>query len=242
MHQKLLLTSSYKLTRRVYGKIGTKLTALISLFVLGLLTPTASLAGGSEAIELPGFEKLDLMWPAIWIVFACAVIGLLFGAKWYFAIMKEDPGSRGMVEVSRAVQEGAWAYLKRQIKTMIWFVIIIAIGLIFMYKPLDAFNPGGKIDAVGWAGIPVYVGVGIAFVLGVAASYCAGLVGMMMAVRANVRVANAALSSCNCRLMSVRRVFSVLYVPRTINEGSNRIWIRWMSCCTVYENRWRNLH
>lgn len=195
MHQKQLLTLGHGLTRRVYGKLGAKLAAVIAMFVLVLLTPTASLAGGSEAIELPSFEQLNLMWPAIWIVFACAIIGLLFGAKWYFAIMKEDPGSRGMVEVSRAVQEGAWAYLKRQIKTMIWFVIIIAIGLIFMYRPLDAFNPGGKINAVGWAGIPVYVGVGIAFVLGVAASYGAGLVGMMMAVRANVRVANAALSS-----------------------------------------------
>jgi K(+)-stimulated pyrophosphate-energized sodium pump len=149
----------------------------------------------SEAIELPEFHRLDIMWPAVWVVFACALIGLFFGAIWFANIMRQDPGSKGMVQVSKAVQEGAWAYLKRQIATMIWFVIIIAIGLIFLYKPLDAFNPGGEINAVGVWGIPVYVGVAIAFVMGVAASYLAGLVGMMMAVRANVRVANAALSS-----------------------------------------------
>jgi len=143
----------------------------------------------SEAIELPDFDQLDMMWPAIWIVFVCAIFGLLFGAKWYSAIMKEDPGSKGMVAVSQAVQEGALAYLKRQIKTMIWFVIIIAIGLLFLYKDVEGFG--------SYPGImmPVYVGVSLAFILGVAASYIAGYVGMMMAVRANVRVANAAMSS-----------------------------------------------
>jgi K(+)-stimulated pyrophosphate-energized sodium pump len=164
-----------------------RLAALAALFVLGIVLPAA--AHAAEAIELPKFEELDLVWPAVWIVFFCAVLGLIFGAKWYTAIMKEDPGSRGMVEVSRAVQEGAWAYLKKQISTMIVFVIVIAVGLIFLYKGLPEFQ------YVGAFGIPVYVGVAIAFVLGVAASYGAGLVGMMMAVRANVRVANAALSS-----------------------------------------------
>lgn len=152
-----------------------------------VIFPGVSWAG--EAIELPGFDNLDLMWPAIYIVFASAIVGLLFGAKWFRSIMKEDPGSKGMVEVSRAVQEGAWAYLVRQIAMMKWFVIIIAIGLFFMYRPLEDFK------AVGAFGIPVYLGVSLAFVLGVAASYLAGLIGMMMAVRANVRVANAALTS-----------------------------------------------
>ena len=98
-----------------------RLAALAALFVLGIVLPAA--AHAAEAIELPKFEELDLVWPAVWIVFFCAVLGLIFGAKWYTAIMKEDPGSRGMVEVSRAVQEGAWAYLKKQISTMIVFVM-----------------------------------------------------------------------------------------------------------------------
>jgi len=171
----------------------TKSRAL-AFSVLGLLALSSS-THASEAIELPEFHRLDIMWPAVWVVFVCALIGLFFGAIWFVTIMRQDPGTKGMVQVSKAVQEGAWAYLKRQMATMIWFVIIIAIGLIFLYRPLDAFNPGGEINAVGVWGIPVYVGVAIAFVMGVAASYLAGLVGMMMAVRANVRVANAALSS-----------------------------------------------
>jgi K(+)-stimulated pyrophosphate-energized sodium pump len=176
---------------------------LFGLAIMGLLltlAPTAARAG--EAIELPKFDMLPMMWKSIWIVFGCAIVGLLFGAKWFSAIMKEDPGSRGMVEVSRAVQEGASAYLKKQISTMIWFVIIIAIGLFFMYKNVHGFgvtwtdasgaSQGGE---SGVWGIPVYAGVPFAFVLGVFASYAAGLIGMYMAVRANVRVANAALTS-----------------------------------------------
>ncbi|MDH7482047.1 MAG: sodium-translocating pyrophosphatase [Armatimonadota bacterium] len=168
-------------------KMLRKLSLLAVLVLVGL--SLSIVAQAAEAIELPEFNELELVWPSVWAVFICAIIGLLFGAWWFAAIMRESPGSQGMIAVSRAVQEGAWAYLKRQIKTMIWFVIIIAIGLIFLYKGLPEFQYKGA------GGIPVYVGVGIAFIMGVAASYLAGLVGMMMAVRANVRVANAALSS-----------------------------------------------
>jgi len=170
-------------TGKLFGKISLPVMTIAGIIAL---TTTAS---ASEAIELPQFNALDITWTSVWIVFFCAIIGLLFGAMWFRAIMKESPGSQGMISVSAAVQEGAWAYLKRQIKTMIWFVIAIAIGLVFLYKPLPEFQYRGA------GGIPVYLGVAIAFVMGVAASYIAGLVGMMMAVRANVRAANAALSS-----------------------------------------------
>ena len=161
---------------------------MLAVMMLGMLTVSGA-AHASEAIELPEFGQLDIMWPSVYIVFVCAIIGLLFGAMWFREIMKVSPGSKGMVSVSLAVQEGAMAYLKKQIATMVWFVIIIAAGLIFLYKGLPEFQYKGAF------GIPVYVGVALAFVLGVAASYTAGLVGMMMAVRANARVANAALSS-----------------------------------------------
>ncbi len=181
--------------RRLYMVIGLGALALIA---------TPGISWASEAIELPKFEQLDIMWPSVLAVFICALIGLVFGGMWFRAIMKESSGSRGMIGVSQAVQEGAMAYLKRQIKTMIWFVIVIAIGLIFMYRNVHGFGvtwtdaagktQGGEVDRI-FNAIPIYVGVSIAFILGVAASYIAGYVGMMMAVRANVRVANAALSS-----------------------------------------------
>ncbi len=167
-----------------------RLMTIVGLSAL-VLVAFPGFARASEAIDLPKFEELDIMWPSILAVFICALIALAFGGMWFRAIMRENPGSKGMVSVSKAVQEGAMAYLKRQVKTMIWFVIVITIGLIYLYKPLDEFQQLDRLFGV----IPVYVGVGVAFVLGVAASYLAGYVGMMMAVRANARVANAALTS-----------------------------------------------
>jgi K(+)-stimulated pyrophosphate-energized sodium pump len=125
-----------------------------------------------------------------------------------------------MVEVSRAVQEGAWAYLTRQIKTMSVFVVIIAIGLIFLYRPLPEFQ------ARGAGGVPVYIGIALAFVLGVAASYGAGLIGMMMAVRANARVANAALSSFKRALYIAFRAGGV--------SGMATVGLGLMGACLVF--------
>ena len=184
------------------NKVSKLFFAIAAMGLLAAVLPSAAFAG--EAITLPNFDDLAIMWPAVYIVLGCAIIGLLFGLMWFRAISKEDPGSRGMVEVSNAVQEGALAYLKKQISTMIWFVVIIAIGLIFLYKNVHGFGmtwldesgvkQGGEVDRI-FNAIPLYIGVAIAFVLGVAASYLAGFIGMMMAVRANVRVANAALHS-----------------------------------------------
>jgi len=69
---------------------------------------------------------------------------------------------------------------------MIWFVIAITIGLFLMYR-----NVFGTEEALRY--IPL--GISIAFLMGVFASYGAGYVGMWLAVKANHRTANAALQS-----------------------------------------------
>ncbi|MDO8684079.1 MAG: sodium-translocating pyrophosphatase [Armatimonadota bacterium] len=162
------------------------LLAPASVAAVWALSSTPALAG--EAIDLPSFNELSLVRPAIWIVFFSAIFGLLVGGMWLKAILKEDPGSQGMRSVAAAIQDGALAYLKKQVKTMSVFVAIVFVGLVLLYKGIPEFQ-------VTKSGIPIYLGVGVAFILGVAASYIAGFVGMMMAVRANVRTANAALTS-----------------------------------------------
>ena len=74
------------------------------------------------------------------------------------------------------------AYLGRQVRTMIWFVILITIGLYLMYQSLPDQYPH-----------PLPIGVAVAFLMGVMASHGAGYVGMWLAVKANLRAANAAL-------------------------------------------------
>lgn len=144
--------------------------------------------GGGEAIQLPFGPKA---WLPLFIVLISAFVALGFGAYWWQKTISQNPGSERMQGVASAVQEGAMAYLARQVKTMIPLVIVIGLGLFFLYqhqyKFMEEQHPGisTKLGA----------GVAIAFLLGVTASYLAGYVGMGVAVRGNVRVANAALRS-----------------------------------------------
>src|SRR5437773_661493 len=75
------------------------------------------------------------------------------------------------------------AYLRRQLRTMLPFIVVVTAGLYLLYAPIYAQHP---VLAVGVAG---------AFLLGCFASYGAGFVGMTSAVHGNVRVANAARRS-----------------------------------------------
>jgi len=147
-----------------------------------LFSAVSSLAFAAEAdVVLPEFERSD--WTLVYIVLASAFVALFYG--WYLArkTTAHDPGSQAMQDVSAAIQQGAMAYLGQQVRTMVWFVAVIAIGLFFFYRGAPGMTP------------TLAAGISVAFLMGVAASYGAGYVGMGLAVRANTRVAAAALKS-----------------------------------------------
>jgi K(+)-stimulated pyrophosphate-energized sodium pump len=157
----------------------------ILLALSSLLLPLAAAPAfaGGEAVPLPSMGTTELT--LLYAVLASAVIALLYGGCMVKKVMRESPGSAAMQEVSAAIQDGAMAYLGRQFRTMILFVILVTGVLYFLYRgiytaPDEQFLP---------------IGIAVAFLMGVFASYGAGYVGMGLAVRANVRVANAALSS-----------------------------------------------
>ena len=135
----------------------------------------------SEAsIVLPPFGAQE--WGILWFVLVSAFVALGYGAFQAARVIRADPGSQEMQTVAAAIQEGAFAYLRRQIKTMIWFVLAITVALFFMYRGI-------------YGGLELPVGVAAAFFMGVWASYGAGYVGMGLAVKGNVRTAAAALRS-----------------------------------------------
>ncbi len=148
---------------------------------LGSLGLLSSRIGAAEAVQLPSFQQGDIV--VLLIVLGISLLAIAYGAYLVVSVLKEDSGTEAMRQVSQAVREGAFAYLRRQFKTMIWFVIVIALVLLIGYSRLPEY------------GFSLALGTAFAFVLGVAASYSAGYVGMSMAVQANVRVANAALKS-----------------------------------------------
>ncbi|MGC8843520.1 MAG: sodium/proton-translocating pyrophosphatase, partial [bacterium] len=119
----------------------------------------------------------------LYVVLASAIVALLYGAYLRAKVLREEEGPEEMVRVASAIQEGAKAYLSRQFKALIIFIIVITIGLFFVYRPVYPDN------------IFIPIGISLAFLLGSLASFSAGYVGMTLAVRGNVRVANAALQS-----------------------------------------------
>jgi len=116
-------------------------------------------------------------------VLVAALIGLAYGGFLVWKVLKADAGTDAMQKVASAIYKGAIAYLNRQLMTMLTFIIPLAIGLYFMYRPTFPDKPH----------IPVWIS--IAFLMGWAASYGAGRLGMWLAVRGNLRVAAAALKS-----------------------------------------------
>ncbi|MCZ6636533.1 MAG: sodium-translocating pyrophosphatase [bacterium] len=131
-------------------------------------------------IVLPPLGQTE--WTLLWAVLASAFVAMGYG--WYLVrrVLAEDPGTKKMQEIARAIEEGAMAYLGRQVRTMIWFVVLMAAGLFLMYYSVPEQYPH-----------PLPIGVAVAFLMGVMASYGAGYVGMWLAVKANLRTANAAL-------------------------------------------------
>ena len=161
---------------------------------------TTCFAGEGE-IVLPPIKGGELV--ILLVVLASAIFSVGFG--WWLRTQTTalSPGNAAMQEVGGAIQQGAYAYLKRQIATMIWLVIALTVGLYFMYKPVYADDPS------------LSLGIALSFFLGVAASYCAGLAGMDMAVKGNMRTANQALTSfkgaleCAFRAGAVSGMFTV---------------------------------
>jgi len=135
----------------------------------------------SEAnIVLPALSSGQVM--ILWLVLISAVVGLGYGLMLVRTVLRANPGPKSMTDVSDAVEQGAMAYLRRQVGTMIFFVAIIFIALFLMYRSV-------------YHDLWLSLGIAVAFLMGVSASYGAGFVGMWLAVKGNVRCANAALSS-----------------------------------------------
>src|SRR5919106_1109805 len=123
--------------------------------------------GGYQDFTLGGAE-----W--FWLVFAAttALVALAVGLQLMRGVLAADQGTPKMIEIAKAIQEGALAYLKRQMRTIA--VITIPVGVIVFITSVSVVKPDG------------------ATALSFVQSGMTGFIGMSLAVRGNVRTAAAA--------------------------------------------------
>ena len=119
------------------------------------------------------FLALDILKSGVTLSMVCAVLGLVFAFLLIKAVIRLSAGNDRMRQIAGAVEEGAKAYLKRQVVTISAIAAVIFI-LLFIFRD--------KFTAVG-------------FLIGAFCSLAAGYIGMRIAVLANTRTAQAANQS-----------------------------------------------
>jgi len=115
----------------------------------------------------------------IYLPLILAVVGLVYmfiRASW---VRKQAPGSERMQEISKAIKEGALAFLNAEYRLLFIFVIIASVAL---------FGISVAVETTSWMIVP-------AFVFGAFFSALAGNIGMRIATDANARTAEAAKTS-----------------------------------------------
>ena len=111
----------------------------------------------------------------VYVILGISLAALAIAYALRAQVLAQDEGTAKMQEIAAAVQEGAAAYLARQFKTLSVFVAIVFVLL---------FALPGETD--------IKIGRSIFFLVGAGFSALVGYNGMWLAVRANVRVAEAA--------------------------------------------------
>ncbi len=111
----------------------------------------------------------------VYVILGISLLALAVAYALRAQVLAQGVGTAKMQEIAEAVQEGAAAYLSRQFKTLSVFVAIVFVLL---------FALPGETE--------IRVGRSIFFLVGAGFSALVGYNGMWLAVRANVRVAEAA--------------------------------------------------
>ena len=111
----------------------------------------------------------------VYAILGISLLALAIAYALRAQVLAQDEGTAKMKEIAAAIQEGAAAYLSRQFKTLSVFVAIVFVLL---------FTLPGDLD--------IRIGRSIFFLVGAGFSALVGYNGMWLAVRANVRVAEAA--------------------------------------------------
>src|SRR5687767_6593067 len=145
---------------------------------------------------MQGLQPFEVI--AIWAVFGTAILGLLYAIFLRAQILREDKGTAKMQEVWNAIKDGADAYLKRQLGSILPLIAILTFALFFsVYIVPPSPEALERFEGVDPGTVRLWIGIAraVAFVMGAGFSLAVGQIGMRLAVEGNVRVASASRRS-----------------------------------------------
>jgi K(+)-stimulated pyrophosphate-energized sodium pump len=108
---------------------------------------------------------------SIWFALGCGLLAILYGIYLITWVLRKPAGTPAMQEIAAAIQEGAMAYMRRQYTTIAIVAIVLAVLIAVAFRQWET---------------------SVGFLIGAILSAATGFIGMSIAVRANVRTAEAA--------------------------------------------------
>jgi K(+)-stimulated pyrophosphate-energized sodium pump len=138
--------------------------------------------GGYQEFTLAGGEWFVLIGSALTALLAIGVGFLLMRG-----VLATDQGTPKMIEIAKAIQEGALAYLRRQFRTIAYILIPLAVIVFVTSAAVDKPNGDSALSFFQSGSFRT-----AAFLAGCLMSGLTGFIGMSLAVRGNVRTAAAA--------------------------------------------------
>jgi K(+)-stimulated pyrophosphate-energized sodium pump len=126
------------------------------------------------------------------IILPAGLIAVLFAIYLARDVLSRDTGTQAMQDVAGTIYEGAVAFIRRQYTTIFLLAII---GVFVIGAVITLVETPQVADVPKLAGLPIGIMTGVAFFVGALCSMASGIIGMFVAVRANVRTASAARRS-----------------------------------------------
>ncbi len=120
---------------------------------------------------------------AIIVALIAGCLALVFAGLMAIRVLRADAGNERMKTIGDAIREGSSAFLRREYLALVPFVVVVTavLWVLIDWYTLDKIVPR----------------TAIAYLAGTVCSATAGLIGMSVAVRANVRTAAAAMRGLN---------------------------------------------
>ena len=140
--------------------------------------------GGYQVFHLGGAEKA-------WLLFSGLSALLAIGVGFYLMrkVLAADQGTPTMIQIAKAIQEGATAFLRRQFKTIA--VIIVPLAILVFFTSTHVLRPDGS-EALSFGQSGLYRT--LAFLAGAFLSGLTGFIGMSLDPPHGLRICPACLS------------------------------------------------